>query len=68
MNTNRTTRFAGFLLAVLMTVGINSALLWRFDAVAQAGLAAASGQVPVVANLETVNIVARRSTASASQA
>jgi hypothetical protein len=60
MNTNRTTRFAGLLLAVLMTVGINSALLWRFDAVAHAGLAAASAQVPVVANLETVNIVARR--------
>lgn len=60
MNTNRTTRFAGLLLAVLMTVGINSALLWQFDAVAHAGLAGASSQAPVVANLETVNIVARR--------
>ena len=60
MNTNRTTRFAGLLLAVLMTVGINSALLWRFDVVAHEGVTAASGQVPVVANLETVNIVAGR--------
>jgi hypothetical protein len=60
MNTNRTTRFAGLLLAIAMTVGINSALLWRFDAAAQAGLAAASAQAPVAANLETVNIVARR--------
>ena len=61
MNTNRTTRFAGLLLAVLMTVGINSALLWQFDTVAHAGLAAASAQVPVVAKLETVTIVAHRS-------
>jgi hypothetical protein len=67
MNTNRTTRFAGLLLAIVMTVGINSALLWRFDAVAHAGLAAANGQVPVVAKLETVNIVAHRPTASASR-
>ncbi|MCX7246101.1 MAG: hypothetical protein NTX31_00245 [Burkholderiales bacterium] len=61
MNTNRTTRFAGLLLAVLMTVGINSALLWQFDVVAHEGVTATSGQVPVVAKLETVTIVAHRS-------
>ncbi len=60
MNTNRTTRFAGLLLAIAMTVGINSALLWKFDAVAQAGLASASAQIPVAANLEAVNIAAHR--------
>jgi hypothetical protein len=61
MNTNRITRLAGLLLAVVMTVGINSALLWKFDAVAHEGLAASGGHAPVVTKLEIVNIVAHRS-------
>lgn len=63
MNTNRTTRFAGLLFAVVMTIGINSALLWRFDAVARSGLAAAGGHTSVVAKLEIV-IVPTNSSAS----
>ena len=61
MNTNRTTRFFGLLLAVVMTVGINSALLWRFDAAAHEGLTASAGHAPIVTKLEIVNIVAHRS-------
>lgn len=60
MNTNRTTRFAGLFVAVLMTVAINGAMLMKFDSVAQEGYAS-SGQTPAVATLGTVNVVARRS-------
>lgn len=61
MNTNRTTRFAGFLVAVLMTAAINGALLWKFDAVAHEGVAAKRGQTPTVVTLDAVSIVAKRS-------
>lgn len=61
MNTNRTTRFAGLLLAVLMTVAVNGAMLWKFDAIAQEGVIANGGQMSTVVILDTVNIVAQRS-------
>lgn len=60
MNTNRTTRFAGLLVAVLMTVAINGALLLKFDSVAQEGYAS-TAQMPSVVTLGTVNVVAQRS-------
>lgn len=61
MNTNRTTRFAGLLLAVLMTVAVNGAMLWKFDAIAPEGVIANGGQMSTVVILDTVNIVAQRS-------
>ena len=60
MNTNRTARFAGLMLAVLMTVSINSLLLAKFDSVAREGYAS-NGQRSTVVTLDTVNVVARRS-------
>ncbi|MFZ4479732.1 MAG: hypothetical protein ACOYNZ_07555 [Rhodoferax sp.] len=63
MNTNRTTHFAGLLGAVLMTVAINGAMLWKFDSVAQEGAVANGGQTPTLATLatlESVNVVARK--------
>ena len=61
MNTNRTTRFAGLLVAVLMTVVINGAMLWSFDTVAQEGVLATNSQSQAVVTRGTVNVVARRS-------
>ena len=61
MNTNRTTRFAGLLLAVLMTVAVNGAMLWKFDAIAHEVVIANSGQTPTVVTLDAVSIVAQRS-------
>lgn len=60
MNTTRTTRFAGLLVAVLMTVAINGTMLLKFDSVAQEGYAS-SGQTPTVVTLGAVNVVAGRS-------
>ncbi len=60
MNTNRTTRFAAVMLAVLMAATLNGAMLWKFDAVAQEGMLASSAQASMV-TLESVNIVAPRS-------
>ncbi len=60
MNTNRTTRFAGLLVAVLMTVAINGAMLWKFDSVAHDGYAS-NGQIATVVTLGTVNVVGARS-------
>jgi hypothetical protein len=60
MNTNRATRFAALLVAVMITVAINGAMLLEFDAVAQEGYAS-GGQTQTVATLGTVNVVAHRS-------
>ncbi len=60
MNTNRTTRFAGLLVAVLMTVVINGAMLMKFDSVAQQGHAS-NAHTPTLVTLGTVNVVAHRS-------
>lgn len=61
MNTNRTTRIVGLLVAVLISVAINGAMFLMFDAVAQEGALANSGQTPTVLTLEAVSIVAQRS-------
>ena len=60
MTTDRTTRFAAFMLAVLMTVAINGAMLWKFDTVAQEGVPSNDAPAAVV-TLETVNVIAPRS-------
>ena len=60
MNTNRTTRFTGFLVAVLMTLAINGAMLSKFNSVAQQGYAS-NGPASTVVTLESVNVVAQRS-------
>ncbi|MCX7247880.1 MAG: hypothetical protein NTX31_09450 [Burkholderiales bacterium] len=60
MNTNRKTRFTGLLIAVLMTVAVNGAILFKFNSVAQEGFASNSQDATVV-TLETVNVVAHRS-------
>ncbi len=49
------------MLAVLMTVVVNGAMLWKFDTVAHETNMAHSGQIPIVVTLETVNIIAPRS-------
>jgi hypothetical protein len=59
MNTNRTTRFAGLLLAVLMTLAINGVMLLKFDSVARQEYAG-SARTPTVVTLGTVNVVAQR--------
>ncbi len=61
MNTNRTTRFAGLLVAVLMTVAVNGAMLWKFDAVSQESVLATNDQMATVVTLDRVNVVAHRS-------
>ena len=58
MNTNRTTRIVGLLVAVLISVAINTVMLLMFDAVAKEGTLANSGQKPTVVTLESVSIVA----------
>jgi hypothetical protein len=60
MKTTRTTRFTGLLIAVLMTVAINGAMLSKFNSVAQEGYAS-SGQTSSVVTLEAVTVVAHRS-------
>ena len=59
MTTDHTTRLAAFMLAVMMTVAINGAMLWKFDTLAQDGVQASAGPA-VVVTLETVTIVALR--------
>lgn len=59
--TNRTTRMAGFMFALLMTLTLNAGLLWQFDSVAREATLAAAGQNPSVVTLEQVSIVAPRS-------
>ena len=61
MNTNRTTRIVGLLVAVLISVAINGAMLLKFDTIAKEGALANSGQTPSVVTLESVSIVAQRS-------
>ncbi len=60
MNTNRSTRLAGLMIAVLMTVAINGAMLWKFDAVAHEGEFASGPQSPTMVTLQSVHIVAAR--------
>lgn len=58
MNTTYTTRFAGLMIAMLMTLAVNGGMLWSFDKVAKNDTPA---QDKVTVTLQTVNIVAHRS-------
>jgi hypothetical protein len=60
MNTNRTTRFAGFMTAVLMAFAVNGAMLWEFDSVAHEAEMANSAQRQIVVKLEPVMVVSSR--------
>jgi hypothetical protein len=61
MNTNRTTRIAGFMAAVLMALAVNGAMLWKFDAVAHEAEMASSAQGQIMVKLEPVMVVSSRS-------
>jgi len=61
MNSDRTTRFVGLIVAVMMTVAIHGAMLLTFDAVAQKGAVGSGSQTPTVVMLDAVKIVAHRS-------
>ena len=50
MNTNHTTRFAGLLVAMLMSAVVNGAMLWQFDAVARQGMSGVSGETSSMAD------------------
>jgi hypothetical protein len=61
MNTTITTRFAGFMVAVLMTVAVQGAMLWTFDNTAQDVLLAKNSPAVRLVTLETVTITAHHS-------
>jgi len=44
MNTTRSARIAGLLIAVLLTAAVHGALLWQFDSLAQEATLAAAAQ------------------------
>ncbi len=60
MNTNRATRFAGLIAAVLMTAVINGAMLLKFDATARQGTVSMTGQSASAAAEQPGNMVIRR--------
>ena len=57
MNTNRTTRLVGLLVAMLMSVAINGTMLLKFDAIAQEATLVHRN----VVMLDAVNVVAHQS-------
>ncbi len=59
-SSNRTSRLAGFVFAVVMTVAVNSSMLMTFDGVATDAYLAQGTQTRNVAVLETVIIVGQR--------
>lgn len=61
MRTPYTTRLAGLVVAVVMTAATHGAMLWQFDGVAQSAAPIQCAQTPVLATLDTVVVVARRS-------
>jgi hypothetical protein len=60
MNTSRTTRFAGFLMAVTMAVAVNGAVLLMFNSVGQDTYASKS-QPQTIVTLATVTVASHRS-------
>lgn len=60
MNTSRSTRFAGLLMAVTMTVAVHGAVLLTFHSAAQEGQASVE-QTQSVVTLAPVTVVAHRS-------
>jgi hypothetical protein len=61
MNTNRTTRIAGFMAAFLMALSINGAMLWKFDSVAHEAEMTSNAQGQTIVKLEPVFVVSSRS-------
>lgn len=59
-SSNRTSRLAGFVFAVVMAVAVNSSVLMTFDSVATDAHLALTTPTRNVAVLETVTIVGRR--------
>ena len=59
--TNLSTRLAGLVLAVLTTVAINGAMLWKFDNVAQQATLARSAPAGAVLTLQQVDAAAPQS-------
>jgi hypothetical protein len=59
MNTSRTTRFAGLLMAVTMTVAVHGAVLLTFNSAAQDGYAS-NAQAQAIMTLDTVTVVVHR--------
>ncbi len=59
-SSNRTSRLAGFVFAVVMAVAVNSSVLMTFDSVATDAYLAQTTPTRNVAVLETVTIVGRR--------
>lgn len=60
MNTSRSTRFAGLLMAVTLAVAVNGAVLLMFNSAAEEILESAN-QAPTVVTLDLVTVVAHRS-------
>jgi hypothetical protein len=61
MDTSRTTRFAGLMLAVLIAACLNGSLLWTFNTAAQEGVVANPGPTPSVVTLDAVTVVVHQS-------
>jgi hypothetical protein len=61
MKTNRTSRIAGFMAAVLVAFAVNGAMLWKFDSVAHQADLASNAQGQTIVNLEPVVVVSPRS-------
>jgi CHASE3 domain sensor protein len=55
--TQRTTRLAGFVMAVLMATVVNGSVLWKMDNMAQSGSQTRGTEVPSYITLETVTVV-----------
>ncbi len=60
MNTKNTNRLTAVMVAALLAVVTNGAMLLKFDTAAKDAAMAHSGQAPAVVTLDTVTIVARR--------
>ena len=60
-STQRSTRLAGFAIAVLMATVVNGSMLWKMDDMAQNGSQGMSTEVPSYITLETVTIVGHQS-------
>ena len=61
MNTTYTARAGAFMVAVVMTVAINGAMLWGFDVVAKEASLAQTAQQSTQVTLESVTVVGHRS-------
>jgi hypothetical protein len=60
MNTSRSTRVAGLLMAAILAVAVNGAVLLMFNSAAEESMESAR-QAPTVVTLDLVTVVAHRS-------